>query len=244
METTCVKINDCCCYNCDCIDLMKEMPDKSIDFILTDIPYKLDLHGGGSHGDFKNRKHIKQYKESSLYFISEGIDYDKIFSEFERLCKVVNVCIFCSNKQISSIMSWWENKGYTATLLVWDKPNPIPLGNGSYINNLEFIVYIRTKGSTYNNLGYKLQMKTFHDTPPSAKKRLHETEKPISLLQHLLLLHTNVGDTVFDAYAGSFTTALACCKENRKFIGCELLPKYFEKAMDRLQKENTQLIIF
>lgn len=227
--------NDCECYNGDCLELMATMPDNSVDFILSDIPYELNLNGGGCNGDFSTRKQIQSRKDSSLYFVSQGIDYDKVFSEFERLCKVVNVCVFCSNKQIGRIMTWWEQRGYVATLLVWDKPNPMPLGNGCYINNLEFIVYVRGKGATYNTLGYKHQLKTFRDTPPMAKERIHETEKPVPLLQHLLLLHSNEGDVVFDPYAGSFTTAIACHKAKRKFIGCEILPKYYDAAMKRLQ---------
>lgn len=237
-------LKNCTCYNCDCMEVMKDMPDNSVDFILSDIPYDLDLNGGGSHGDFCTRKQIQSRKNSSLYFVSQGIDYDKVFSEFERICKGVNICVFCSNKQIGRIMTWWENKGYVATLLVWDKPTPMPLGNGCYINNLEFIVYVRSKGVTYNNLGYELQMKTFHDQPPQAKNRLHETEKPINLLRHLLMLHSNEGDTVFDAYAGSFSTAIACYLEKRNFIGCEILPKYFEKAMKRLEWEQRQQYLF
>lgn len=212
-----VVLKNCTCYNCDCMDVIKEMPNNSVDFILSDIPYELELHGGGSHGDFITRKQCQPRKDSSLYFVSQGIDYDKVFSEFERICKGVNICVFCSNKQIGRIMTWWENKGYVATLLVWDKPNPIPFGNCSYINNLEFIVYVRSKGVTYNKLGYAQQMKTFRDQPPQAKNRLHETEKPVSLLRRLLMLHSNEGDTVFDAYAGSFSTAIACYLETQVY---------------------------
>ena len=130
MKSDRIILGNCTCYNCDCMEVMKEMPDNSVDFILSDIPYDLDLNGGGSHGDFCTRKQIQSRKNSSLYFVSQGIDYDKVFSEFERICKGVNICVFCSNKQIGRIMTWWENKGYVATLLVWDKPNPMPLGNG------------------------------------------------------------------------------------------------------------------
>ena len=52
------------------------------------------------------------------------------------------------------------------------------------------------------------------------------------------------GDVVFDAYAGSFSTAIACYKEKRKFIGCEILPKYFEKAMKRLEWEQRTQYLF
>lgn len=120
----------------------------------------------------------------------------------------------------------------------------MPLGNGCYINNLEFIVYVRSKGATYNSLGYDMQFKTFRNQPPQAKERIHETEKPVSLLQRLLLLHSNEGDVVFDPYAGSFTTAIACHKEKRKFIGCEILSKYYEPAVKRLRGVTAQQSLF
>lgn len=185
---SCVILGDCKCFNADCEKVMGNLPDNSVDFILSDIPYDLDLNGGGAHGDFCTRKQIQSRKNSSLYFVSQGIDYDKIFSEFERICKRVNICVFCSNKQIGRIMTWWEQRGYVATLLVWDKPNPIPLGNGCYINNLEFIVYVREKGVTYNSLGYDMQLKTFRNQPPQAAQRIHETEKSPAFISKCLAL--------------------------------------------------------
>ena len=240
MEET--NLNGLRCFNGDCLELMGSMPDKSVDFILTDIPYELDLNGGGGHGDFINRRLLRPRKESAIYFVSHGIDYDRVFTEFIRVLKVVNVCVFCSNKQIGRIMTWWESKGYVATLLVWDKPNPMPLGNGNYINNLEFIVYIREKGATFNSLGYRLQQKTFHYTTPS--KRIHETEKPVGLLRHLVALHTKEGDLVFDPYAGSFSTAVACFKEKRRFVGCEILEKYYAPAVKRLKLVTMEQVLF
>lgn len=233
-------------YNGDCMEYMRTMPDKSVDFILTDIPYEQDNHGGCvSTGGFADRKICNlKGKNSHLDFISHGIDYDKVFPEFVRILRVVNACIFCSNKQIGKIMTWWEDRGYTPTLLVWDKPNPIPLGNNKYISNLEFIVYIREKGATFNNLGYDLQLKTFRYLSPGPKDRIHETEKPQELLKHLLALHSNEGDTVFDPYAGSFSAALACHDLKRKFIGCEILPKYYDAGMRRLGWRLRQLSLF
>lgn len=239
-----IVLGQCTCYNADCKSVMRSIPDNSIDFVLSDIPYEFDLQGGSPKGYFAGRKMYNDRESSSLHFISEGIDYDVVFSEFIRICRYVNIVVFCSNKQIGKIMTWFEEKGLVATLLVWDKPNPTPFGNKCYINNLEFMIYVRSQWATYNNLGYSLQLKTFHDTPPPVRLRLHETEKPVSLLEHLLLIHTNEGQTVFDGFAGSFTTALACHHLRRKFIGCELLSKYFEPAMKRLENECSQGTLF
>lgn len=240
------KLGNITLYNADCMEIMKSMSDKSVDFILTDIPYEQELHGGGDkNGEFQNRKLVMAMgKNNYLDFISHGIDYDAVFTEFERLCKIVNICIFCSNKQVGKIMTWWENKGYVATLLVWDKPNPIPLGNGKYISNIEFIVYVRAKGAPFNNLGYEMQLKTFRYAAPIAKDRIHETEKPKELLCHLLRLHTNENDLVFDPYGGSFSTAIACHDLDRQFIGCEILPDYYDKAVKRIKNHQLQLRLF
>lgn len=229
--------------NDDCMHMMKSMLDDSVDFILTDIPYELNLSGGDAGGTFTSNIYNAR-ERSSLNFISQGIDYDAVFSEFIRVLRKVNACIFCSNRQIGKIMTWWENRGYTATLLVWEKPNVAPLGNGNYISNIEFIVYVREKGVTYNNLGYSMQKKTFHYPLPPPKIRIHETEKPIDLLRHLLMIHTKENDVVFDPYAGSFTTAIACYKEKRSFVGCEILEKYYKPALDRLKNIVTELTLF
>ena len=103
-------------------------------------------------------------------------------------------------------------------------------------------MYIREKGATFNSLGYRLQQKTFHYTPPS--KRIHETEKPVGLLRHLVALHTKEGDLVFDPYAGSFSTAVACFKEKRRFVGYEILGKYYAPAVKRLKLVTMEQVLF
>jgi len=208
---------------------IKDIPTDSVDFILTDPPYKLDNHGGG-----KNQHLKRKLTDKHIDFISDGFDMDFYFIEFERVCKIVNIAIFCSNKQISSIMKYWEDKNYSTTLLVWDKPNPVPFGNGKYISNLEFIIFIRGKNVTYNNIGYKDQLKTFSYSSPSSSIRKHPTEKPVELLERLLKIHTNENDIVLDAFAGSGTTGVACKNLNRKYILIEQLEEYFNVIKDKL----------
>lgn len=226
------QFDDAECYCCDCADLMAAMPDNSVDFILADPPYELYQKGGKGSGDIAERKWNQARR---LDYIADGIDYDKVFAQFVRVLKVVNLCVFCSNKQVPKIMQWWEERGYSATLLVWDKPNPMPLGNKCYVSNLEFIVYVRGKGATYNNLGATLQLKSFRYAAPMGKERIHDTEKPVQLLSHLLLLHTSENDLVFDPYAGSFSTAIACHNEKRRFIGSEIRGDNYDNAMKRLK---------
>lgn len=116
-------------HNGDCLELMKEIPDKSIDLVLTDPPYLLDNQGGVGKGDFAKRKLMKL---KHINWISEDFDYNSVLNEFIRVCNPLNLYIFCSNKQISRTMSFFENKGYKVTLLMWHKTNAVPLGNNTY----------------------------------------------------------------------------------------------------------------
>lgn len=69
----------------------------------------------------------------------------------------------------------------------------------------------------------------------------HPTQKPLPLMRYLILTYSNKGDTVFDGYSGSGTTAHACLKEGRKFIGSELDETYFKKSVQRLQNVHGEL---
>lgn len=225
--------------NIDGLELLKTLPDNSVDFILTDPPYELEIHGGGA-GFMKDRKLLNKH----ISYIGYGFDFDTYFLEYERVLKIMNAVIFCSNKQVSKTMNWFENKGYSVTLLVWKKTNPIPLGNGKYIGDTEFMIYVRGKGATFNNIGYKDQLRVFEYNVPSTAERIHPTEKPIDMLRRLLLIHTNENDVVLDTFAGSFTTGLACHKENRKCIASEIDEKMFMSANTRFKNEISQTQLF
>ena len=73
---------------------------------------------------------------------------------------------------------------------------------------------------------------------------IHPTQKPVDLLRYLVLTYTNEGDTVLDNCMGSGTTAIACIKERRHFIGFELSKEYFDKAVKRIDTERRQLTLF
>ena len=172
-----------------------------------------------------------------------------VFGEIERVSKTMNAIIFCSNKQVSKIMNYWENKKYSVTLLVWNKSNPTPLSNGKYISSLEFMIYVRGKNAIFNNTGYENQLKAFNYPAPSLKLRIHPTEKPIELLKRLIEIHSNKGSVVLDCFGGSFSTGLACMELERDFIGIEIDEEIFNSAKKRLEekrkeKELTQKTLF
>ena len=218
--------------NADCIEHMKVMTDKSVDLILTDPPYEYENHGGGQ-AKLAQRQLVK---DKHIDFMSVGFDYDQVLTEFIRICRIPNILMFCSNKQVSVLMSWFEQKHIPVDLLVWSKTNPIPLCNGKYLSDCEFIVYAHGKGAVFNNdCPYEYKRKVYSSPIVSNENRLHPAQKPVELLKRYILLHTMTGATVFDPFMGSGSTAIAADLTDRNFIGVELDETYFGIAQQRLQ---------
>ena len=218
--------------NGDCIEQMKAMADKSVDLILTDPPYECENHGGGQAA-LAQRQLVR---DKHIDFMSAGFDYDQILTEFIRLCRIPNILMFCSNKQVSTLMSWFEQRQIPVDLLVWSKVNPIPLCNGKYLSDCEFIVYAHGKGAVFNNeCPYEFKRKVYSSVIVSSANRLHPAQKPVELLQRYISLHTMTGATVFDPFMGSGSTAIAAYNTERDFIGVELDKDYFSTAKQRLQ---------
>lgn len=226
----------------DCMDILKQLPDKCIDLVLTDPPYEVDSHGGKSTK--KGLGTRANNLRDNIRFVSEGFDYDSVFNEWIRICKKVNFYIFCSNSQISKIMSFFENLGYSTTLLVWHKINAIPLSNGTYHSNAEFIVCVRGKGSFFNNdLPIEKKSKIIQ-MPYPMNDRIHPTQKPVKLIQELLVRKSKENDLVLDCFSGSGTTAIACHRLKRRFICIEKDKDYWEASCKRLEEEQRQGTLF
>lgn len=178
----------------------------------------------------------------SIKFVSDGFDYEKVFQEFKRICKPLNLYIFCSNKQITKIMSYFE-KDYPTTLLVWHKTNAIPLANKTYQSNVEFIVCVRDEGSTFNNLSIDKKSKVISMAYPVGY-RIHPTQKPVALIQRLLEIKSNEGDIVLDPFSGSGTTAIACHRMKRKFICIEKDYTFWKESVKMLEDVQKQEELF
>ena len=225
----------------DSLEILKLLPDKSIDLILTDPPYELNLHGGGGMGAFCERKLIKT---QHIDFMSHGFDYDTYFNEFIRICKKVNLYIFCSNQQITKIMSWFEAKGYLVNLLVWHKTNAIPLVNKKYHSNAEYLICVRESGATFNNLSVNESTKIFSFPYPNDQNRFHPSQKPIALFKILINRKSNENDLVLDCFSGSGTTAIACHNLKRNFICIEKVETFYKKSVERLKNVECQTTLF
>ena len=216
----------------DAYKLIKEIPNKSVDLIYTDVPY-LYKNGGGGNSEISKRIIAKK---QSIKDISNGIDYS-ILDEFKRVLKKLNLFIWCSKMQIIDILNYFAD--YNFEILVWCKTNPQPSTNNVWLPDVEYCLYFREKGVRLND-GYDLKSKWYLGAINQRDKRLynHPTIKPLDLVERHIKETTQVGGVVLDAFLGSGTTAVACKELERNFIGFEINKAYYEIAIDRLKGVN------
>lgn len=219
-------------YNVDCYKAIKDIPDNSIDCIYTDIPY-LYVNGGQGHSEMCVRT---ARKKEELKDISRGIDYT-ILDDFVRIMKRINIYIWCSKMQLLDIMNYFNNLKCNIDLLVWCKDNPTPQTNNVWLPDLEYCIYARESGVKLND-GYELKSKWF-SSPINKRdkdKFAHPTIKPIELVKRHLLHTTQPNDIVLDCFMGSGTTCVACKDIGRRYIGFEIEKKWYDIAVNRLNK--------
>ena len=225
-------------YLGDCLDIIDKIPDNSIDLIVTDPPYIYNMNGG----DGFLRKRDKYNKKSKLRNIIDGFNIDLHFTKWKRILKKFNVFIFCSNKQISTIMKWGEDNNYITTLLVWHKTNASPFSNGVWKSDLEFCVHIREKGATFQ--GKSKDKSKIYISPTEKNKYGHPTEKPLQLIKKYIKLGSNERDVILDPFLGSGTTVNACIDLNRQYIGVEIDEQYYKIAKNREQRAIGNIGLF
>lgn len=189
-------------YNEDCYKAIKDIPDKSVDCIYTDIPY-LFTQGSAKKNSSKTdenktglQKRIQRLMGSELKDIIDGIDY-AILDEFVRIMKKINIFIWCSRLQIPAILNFFVELGYKFEILVWCKDNPTPMVDNVWLPDLEYCLYFRESGVALND-GYNLKSK-WYSSPINKRdkdKFEHPTIKPLELVRRHLLHTTQPNDIV------------------------------------------------
>jgi DNA modification methylase len=218
----------------DCYEIIKTIPDNSVNCIYVDVPYKYEC---GSHGSSDLSKRIYKYQKQQLQELNiyDGFDY-KILDEFIRVSKNVNIYIWCSRLQIVDILNYFVSKGYKYNILCWCKTNPTPATNNSWLPDIEYCLYFRDSKTKLNN-GYHLKHKYYVSAINQKDKKLwkHPTIKPLELVKQHLQHTTQENDIVLDCFMGSGTTGVACKELNRNFIGIEIDNTYFDIAKQRIE---------
>lgn len=222
----------------DCFKLLKNIPDNSIDLVLTDPPYEFRANNfGGGRQELSNRAFKKQLSNENLNRTFET----NMLDEFERICKKVNFVIFGTELIMNKIMNWCNERKYNFTITVWNKTNPTPFCNNTYLNNIEFAICVREKGvKFYGDYSTKHKVFTSAVNKKDKTKYGHPTIKPLELIEKYVINHSLKGDIILDPFIGSGTTCVAAYKLDRKYIGFELDEKYFNIACKRLDEVENE----
>lgn len=212
-------------YNMDCMDGMKEFPDKYFDLAIVDIPYGIGESGDKNHTRTKLAK-SKDYKAFSGNDLKPP---DKeYFDELFRASK--NQVIWGANHFIHLIpydSSCW---------IVWDKDNgendfaDCELAWTSFDTAVRRIKY-RWAGMLQENMKNK-------------EIRIHPTQKPVALYEWILSRYAKDGDIILDTHVGSASSLIACHRTNHKFVGFELDKYYYDLSKKRLDAEMAQMNIY
>ena len=223
----------------DCFDILKQLPDKCIDLVLTDPPYIIDNHGGTKSPLAKRCAKVRDEIDD----LTKDFNFNQVADELLRVCRHVNIVMFCSKQQVSRTMMFFEQKNYAVNLCVWDKTNPAPLGNNKLVNNLEYIVIARETGAYFNNQ-LPINKKRMSFVYPTGVKTFHPCEKPVELISDLVSLFSDEGHLILDCFSGSGTTAIACHNLKRRFICIERDIDYYNASIERLKIAQSQLKLF
>ena len=250
-------------YYGDCLELMKDIKDKSIDAIITDPPYGTTACNWDSI-----------------------IDFDLMWEQLNRIIKPNGAIVLFGSEPFSSALRMSNIKNYKYDW-IWHKNYVSGFANAKRqpMRNNELISVFYKKQSAYypikeerdlskkskdrhkydfnttteinsnvygkmkrikdkpNNMCYPKTIKKFNCVVNNSDERVHPTQKPITLMEYLVKTYTNEGEIVLDFTMGSGTTGVACKNTNRNFIGIEKDKNYFEIASKRIKTHQAQLRI-
>lgn len=213
----------------DCMEGLELLDDNSIDLVVIDPPYKLDLNKIKKTNTFNNYA-------NELLHLKDGFDL-KVLDILIRKMKKINIYIYCSKRQIQELLEYFADKNCNYEVLTWHKQNPSPLINNSYLPDTEYIIFAREKGvRLYGNYHTKHKYYISGVNQVDKKKYKHPTIKPLPLIENHIENSSRVGDVVLDCFAGSGTTLVGAINKDRKFIGFEINEKYFKIAEKRIEE--------
>ena len=241
-------------YNEDCLEGMKAIPDKSIDCIIRDLPYGTTACKWDIVIPFKElweqytritkdngaivlfccqpftsvlvNSNLKGYKHHWIWLKNRGTGFQ--VAKYRPMMKTEDIIAFTQKG---------EKINYYPQMIKLDKP--YFSRNASSSNGTNPLTHFNSGGKKVDSK-YPTNVLDFS----KVAKPVHPTQKPVELIRYLIRTYTNEGDLVLDNCMGSGTTAIACIKEKRHFIGYEITKEYFDIAQERIKQEQSRLTLF
>lgn len=207
------------------------------DLIVSDIPYPLES-GGNTTGEMGG-KFSKDVYDNSGSIIDCDIPFDEIMTLCAGLLEQGHAYFMVNNRHVANCENAALDAGFRFhNWLVWDKGTGTP--NRWYMKNCEFTFFgFRGKAQYITDCGSRQLINC-----PNVLNGVHDTQKPVALMEHYVRNSSQVGQIVVDPFMGSGTTGIAAINLGRKFIGIEKCPKHFANAVRRMETETRQSNLF
>lgn len=226
----------------DCLEKMKDIPNKTIDMIITDPPYGISYKSNKQKGDTRKGKEVI-VRDQEYFHIIEGdktLNTEFISICFEKLKDNGAIYIFCHWSKWSALEKEVLSSGFSIkNMIVINKSNH-GMGDlkGTYAPKHELVLFA-TKGRHIFNKEQKRINDVFDGKVLfSGSHRFHPNEKPISWLLPFIRRSCTPNGVVLDPFMGAGSAGLACLKLNRNFIGIEIDENFFNIAKDRINKDD------
>jgi site-specific DNA-methyltransferase (adenine-specific) len=253
-------------YQGDCLDILAALPASSVDLVFADPPYFLSNGGITCHAGKMVSVHKGDWDKLP------GPDLGPVRARYDKVHEFNTAWLAAAQRVLKPNGSIWvsgtahviHSVGFAMQQLgfkllndiSWVKPNPPPNLSCRYFTHAtETIIWAAKDKKSRHTFNYKLmketnrgkQMKSVWEIrpPESWEKRFgkHPTQKPVALLERILLASTNEGDWVLDPFAGSSTTLLAAFRLRRQAVGCELSSEFLTLSLRRICSNLVQLEI-
>ena len=233
-------------YQGDCLEIMKQISDKSIDMILCDLPYEisackwdkmlsLDKLWEQYERIIKNNGNTVLFSKQPFTTILNNSNF-KMFKYELIWCKQQATNPLCAKKRImpihENISIFYKKLGTYNPQMVYDKSNYKGFKGDKPIGEIYGVKKSQHRDCS-DGSRYPISVLYYNNV----RKTVHPTQKPLDLIEYLIKTYSNEGDIVLDNCMGSGTTGVACKLLNRNFIGIELDEKYFKVAKERI--DNT-----
>ena len=251
-------------YNEDCLQGMKRIPDGTIDAVICDLPYGV-LNGESEGGSWDTIIPFEplwaEYRRvckptAAIVLFAQGMftadlmhsnpkmwRYNLIWKKGDRASGFLNANRMPLRNHEDIVIFYDKLPTYNPQMRTGFPNHTRGHGGGKLKNGCygKFDPWARSEVITTEKFPLSIiDIAKEHDV----NKQFHPTQKPVDLLRYLVLTYTNIGDIVLDNCMGSGTTAIACLKEKRHFVGFELNKEYFDKACKRIKAEQAQLTLF
>ena len=208
-------------YNEDCLEGMKRIPGNTVDLVVTDPPYCIGTTSNGQKGSWTDNNLIKPF-------------FDAYFRELKRVCKEKSELYIDTDWRTYPFLYPIMQKYFNIKNLIVLDYEWIKAGS-HYRFSHEFIIYaiqgdVKRRFSASERDVWRIKPINF-----TSKEKLHNAQKPLDLVQKMIVNSSNEGDVILDTFMGSGTTAIACINTNRNYIGFEIDENYYQTALRRIE---------